>query len=153
MSKLDVHFSSSNTEWGTPQELYNQLNQEFGFNLDAAATKDNTKCAQYFDKTSNGLDQDWTSYGTVWVNPPYSRKDTKLWVKKGYEEAQKGCTVVMLLPSRTSNGWFHDYILKGEVRFIRGRITFEGAKDCAPFPSLIVVFRPPSNTTNTSNTL
>jgi len=36
----------------------------------------------------------------------------------------------------------HDYVLPyaREIRFVRGRLIFEGAKHPAPFPSMIVVF-------------
>lgn len=48
---------------------------------------------------------------------------------------------VMLIPARTDTKAFHEYILgKGEIRFIRGRIKFGGAKFNAPFPSMIVVY-------------
>jgi hypothetical protein len=47
----------------------------------------------------------------------------------------------MCLPARTDTRWFHDYCLKGEVIFLRGRIKFGGATQNAPFPSMIVVFR------------
>jgi hypothetical protein len=33
--------------------------------------------------------------------------------------------------------------MKGEIRLLRGRLTFEGGKYPAPFPSAIVIFRPP----------
>lgn len=29
-----------------------------------------------------------------------------------------------------------------EIRFVRGRLKFGGAKNSAPFPSMVVVFRP-----------
>ena len=49
----------------------------------------------------------------------------------------------MLLPARTDTKWVHDYILgKAEVRFIKGRLKFGGSKNSAPFPSMVVVFRP-----------
>lgn len=49
----------------------------------------------------------------------------------------------MLIHARTDTGWFHDFVLdKAELRFIRGRIRFNGSKSNAPFPSLIAVYRP-----------
>ena len=54
----------------------------------------------------------------------------------------KGCTVVCLIPSRTDTIYWHRYAMKGEIRFIKGRIKFVGAKDTAPFPNAIVIFRP-----------
>lgn len=86
----------------------------------------------------------------MFCNPPYGRQIGD-WVQKGYEESQKpGTLVVMLIPSRTDTSYFHDYILHGkadEIRFLRGRLKFTdedgNAKDAAPFPSAVVVWRSP----------
>lgn len=54
----------------------------------------------------------------------------------------------MLLPARTDTRWFHDYIYnnqRAEIRFIKGRLKFGGSKNSAPFPSMVVVFRPKAN--------
>ncbi|MCC6970463.1 MAG: hypothetical protein IT434_09600, partial [Phycisphaerales bacterium] len=67
------------------------------------------------------------------------------------EEAAKGCTVVVLIPARTDTKAFHAHIWDREnhrprpgveVRFLNGRLKFGGCKDAAPFPSMVVVFRP-----------
>ena len=136
-----VLFSSKEEKWATPQDFFDKLNDEFHFTLDVAASPDNAKCANYFTEEQDGLAQSWGGH-TVWCNPPYCRK-TGLWVKKAYEEHQRtGCTVVMLLPSRTDVRWFHDYILgKAEIRFIKGRLKFGGNKNSAPFPSIVVIYR------------
>ena len=48
----------------------------------------------------------------------------------------------MLLPARTDTKWFHDYIYgKAEIRFIKGRLKFGDAKNSAPFPSMVVIFK------------
>lgn len=75
------------------------------------------------------------------MNPPYGRQ-IGVWVKKAYESAQNGATVVCLLPSRTDTAWFHDYCIKGEIRFVRGRLKFGESKNSAPFPSVVVIFYP-----------
>lgn len=136
-----VLYSSKEEKWATPQDFFDKLNDEFHFTLDAAASPDNAKCPVYFTEEQDGLVQSWEGH-TVWCNPPYCRK-TGLWVKKAYEEHQRtGCTVVMLLPSRTDVRWFHDYILgKAEIRFIKGRLKFGGNKNSAPFPSIVVIYR------------
>ena len=137
----EVLFSSKEEKWATPQDFFDKLNDEFHFTLDAAASPDNAKCPVYFTEEQNGLAQNWGGH-TVWCNPPYCRK-TGAWVKKAWEEHQRtGCTVVMLLPSRTDVRWFHDYILgKAEIRFIKGRLKFGGSKNSAPFPSIVVIYR------------
>lgn len=75
------------------------------------------------------------------MNPPYGRTIGK-WVRKAWEASREGATVVCLLPARTDTAWWHDYCMRGEVRFIRGRLKFGDSKSGAPFPSAVVVFRP-----------
>lgn len=139
-------FTSNTDLWATPQEFFNQLNEEFHFTLDPCANDDNHKCQIYFTKKQDGLKQDWHGY-RVFCNPPYGRT-IGAWVKKCHDEAQKGTLVVMLIPARTDTSYFHDYIYhKAELRFIRGRLKFGNAKCGAPFPSMVVVFNPPHNHT------
>jgi len=38
----------SSCEWETPAGLFNRINKEFQFDLDAAAGKHNTKCEKFF---------------------------------------------------------------------------------------------------------
>ena len=124
--------------WETPQHVFDELNQEFRFDIDVCATKENAKCATFFSPEMDGLKQEWE--GTCWMNPPYGRAIGD-WVKKAYESSLKnGVTVVCLLPARTDTKWWHDYCMKGEIRFIKGRLKFEGGKNSAPFPSAIVIF-------------
>lgn len=54
-----VLFSSKTDLWATPQDFYDKLNNEFHFNLDPCANKDNHKCEKYFTIQDDGLKQDW----------------------------------------------------------------------------------------------
>lgn len=135
----DLMFSSKYDGWSTPQEFFDRLNEEFQFTLDACALPENAKCERYFTPEQDGLQQEWT--GAVWCNPPYGRTVCK-WIQKAILAARGGATVVMLLPARTDTKWFHDFIYeKAEVRFVRGRLKFGRNKNCAPFPSMVVIFR------------
>lgn len=136
-----VMFSSATDLWATPQSFFDQLNNEFRFTLDPCATAENAKCRSFYTKEDDGLKQDWGGQ-IVFCNPPYGR-EIKKWVRKCYEESKKPNTVVvMLIPARTDTAYFHDYIYKkSEVRFIRGRLKFGDAKNSAPFPSMVVIFR------------
>lgn len=125
--KTQVMFSSQRDNWKTPEAFYKALDAEFRFDYDPCPTK----------PTTDGLLTSWG--GCNFVNPPYS--EIKDWIKKGYEEAQQGKTVVFLIPSRTDTKWWHEYIMKAkEIRFIKGRLKFDGHKNSAPFPSCIVIF-------------
>lgn len=135
---IDLHFSSKSNEWATPQDLFDKLNQEFNFTLDPCANHTNHKCDKYYTIEEDGLSKSWAGE-IVFMNPPYG-KDIKKWIKKAYEESNHA-TVVCLIPSRTDTKYWHEYCLKGEVRFIRGRLRFSGHTAPAPFPSAIVIFR------------
>ena len=44
----DALFSSDNNFWETPQKLFDELDAEFHFTLDAAASDGNHKCVRCF---------------------------------------------------------------------------------------------------------
>lgn len=137
-TNMAVHFSSETDVWATPQGFFDRLNAEFHFDVDVCANDDNAKCKRYFTERTNGLLQKWE--GNVWMNPPYGREIAE-WIQKAYESAQEGATVVCLIPARTDAGWWHDYCMSGEIRFVRGRLKFGGSEWNAPFPSAVVIFR------------
>ncbi|ACL06292.1 DNA N-6-adenine-methyltransferase [Desulfatibacillum aliphaticivorans] len=128
-----------NCEWATPQDLFDSLNKEFHFTLDPCCTIENAKCERFYTKAEDGLSQDWTGE-TVFMNPPYSRSEMPKWIQRAYESSLAGSKVVCLLPAKTDTRWFHDFCLKGEIRFIKGRICFGSGEGRAPFPSMVVIF-------------
>lgn len=139
-SRLAVHFSSERMDWATPQLFFERLDKEFNFTLDVCATDHSAKCRRYFTPETDGLSQTWD--GVCWMNPPYGTEIAD-WMRKAYEESRRGATVVCLVPSRTDTNWWHEWAMKAEeIRFVRGRLKFEGAETSAPFPSAVVVLRP-----------
>ena len=132
-----VHFSSATDLWSTPPDFFSALDRVFHFTLDACATAENAKCARFYTREQDGLAQPWT--GNVWCNPPYGRTIGK-WMRKAWESAQNGATVVCLVPARTCTRWWHDYATKGKILFWPGRLKFGGSKNSAPFPSAIVIY-------------
>lgn len=140
-----LFFSSARTgnskqdKWQTPPAVFEKLNEEFNFTLDATAEPETALCDHYFTIDDDALTQDWGNQ-TVYCNPPYSQ--LKDFAKKAQEEALKGATVVMLVPARTDTKAFHEHLCHGEVRLIKGRLKFlmEGKEqDAAPFPSMVCV--------------
>lgn len=136
-------FTSNTPEWETPQDLFDELNREFKFQLDVCATKENAKCFFYFTKEDNGLVKEWSDRN--WMNPPYGREIGE-WVRHAFRNSRtRNQTTVALLPARTDTQWFHKYIYKNkdvEIRFIKGRLKFGNSKNSAPFPSMICIFKP-----------
>jgi phage N-6-adenine-methyltransferase len=138
-------FTSEKQDWETPQWLFDKLDKHFKFSLDVCATKYNHKCKTYIDpQMADGLICPWDSidFGIhikhIFCNPPYNQLSQ--WIKKCYEESLKGCTVVMLIPARTDTKVWHEYVSKGRVTLLKGRLKFSNSKHSAPFPSCIVVF-------------
>ena len=163
---MDVHYSSDRQDWETPQGFFDELDAEFGIQLDVCATAETAKCSAYFDEDEDALSFSWIDEPVLgqmqfvfWMNPPYGWEISK-WVKKAYEEAQKGAKVICLIPYRPDTRYWFDYIWepqagetityatrprKGvEVRAIKGRLKFDGHKNSAPFPSAIVIFDNPA---------
>lgn len=125
-----VVFSSQSDHWSTPSAVYDGLTKEFNFTFDPnplMSDKDGTKI-------------EWV--GSVFCNPPYSRIGEFMRVGL-YHLANSNCTnIVFLLPARTDTSWFHEFCLNAnEIRFIKGRLKFGNAKNSAPFPSMIVIFK------------
>lgn len=135
----NVHFSSKTDLWATPQEFFKKYNEVYQFELDVCANSENSKCSKFFSIQDDGLSKTWT--GTCWMNPPYG-KEIIHWMKKAYESSLQGACVVCLVPARTDTKWWHEYAMKGDIEFIRGRLKFGGSKNSAPFPSAVVVFHP-----------
>lgn len=149
-----VHFSSETVEWATPPDLFARLNRKYGpFTLDPCASPDNAKCSTFYTADDDGLRQPWAPH-RVFMNPPYGTKgQINRWVRKAYEESQRGALVVGLLPARTDTTWWQDHILGvgAEVRYLRGRVKFGEAKQGASFPSAVTVWRPGNVTALTAS--
>jgi phage N-6-adenine-methyltransferase len=125
-------------DWETPPKLFNALDAEFHFTLDVCADMHNAKLANYYSPTENGLLQAWA--GTCWMNPPYGRGMIGPWIKKAYDSACSGdATVVCLIPARPGNDWWK-WVIKAEVRFLRNRVKFVGAKTGAKFDCVVAIF-------------
>ncbi len=77
------------------------------------------------------------------MNPPYGRQVGE-WIRKARESASAGATVVALLPARTDTKWFHEFIYysNAEIRFLKGRLKFGRSTENAPFPNMVVIWRP-----------
>jgi len=140
MSINSAVMSSKRMDWETPDDLFAELHEEFGFTRDVFARADNAKCVRFFSPADDGLAKEWGSGEVCWMNPPYGREISK-WMEKAHQEAfEFGNCVVCLVPSRTDTRWWHEYAMKGAIRFLRGRLRFKGAPDKAPFPSAVIVF-------------
>lgn len=130
----------------TPHEVYDRLDQEFHFTLDAAATPRSAKCRRFYTPEMDGLAQNWEGE-TVFCHPPAD--DVAAWAKKCAEEgAKRETTVVLFTVARTEAGYFHEHILgKSEIRYLKGRTVFmdpDGERQMRPSAgSMVAIYRGP----------
>lgn len=89
-------FSSKKQDWETPKKLFDELNDEFYFQTDVAANKENSKCLNYIDSEEDALSISWENLGTIFCNPPYESKLQNAFVKKAYEESLRTNNVIVL---------------------------------------------------------
>lgn len=147
-------FSRTSDDWETPSDLYMALDREFGFTCDVAASDGNAKHRNFLSIASNALSAPWS--GVCFCNPPYSK--TKEFLKAAIDSVCLGTTSIILIPSRTDTKYWHELVAQAdEVRFLKGRVKFIGAKhgdsiNSAPFPSALVIYRPRASNNRTSPT-
>lgn len=129
--------------WATPKHFYDELNSEFNFDFDPCPLE-----LGEITPEKDGLLIEWG--GSNFVNPPYSQALKEAFVLKAINESRKGKVCVCLLPVSTSTKLFHNHILpeNPEIRFIKGRIKFEGintfgekvTNKCGMHDSMLVIF-------------
>ena len=144
--------------WGTDPRVFDAINKEFFFHLDAAASKSNAKYDLYLTQEDDALSVDWQDlmieeHGTgcpmlsVWINPPYGRGMIKAFMNKCIEQKEKGVTSVMLVPATLDAQWLPISEIS-EIRVITGgRLTFIHPITGKPITgntkgSMLVIFRP-----------
>ena len=129
--------------WGTPDNVLDAIHQHFGvIGLDPCANKQRPLRVNHQygpgHARQDGLNFPWDGHGLVYVNPPYF--DLAPWAHKA---ATEGDEVIMLLPARTGAKWFQKYCAPADVvLFWQGRLKFHGAKDIAPFASILIYWGP-----------
>lgn len=145
MSVLTKLFKGVEQDVRTPFELFRKLDDEFHFQLDpcTSTSKPGNLGTQYsfVFPEKDGLKESWSHYKSIFVNPPF--KHANKWVEKAYNESKKGATVVVLVPVKSDTAWWHDFALKAtEIRFVRGRLIFEGYKYPFIIGICLLIFRP-----------
>jgi site-specific DNA-methyltransferase (adenine-specific) len=134
--------------WETPASLFEPLDREFRFTLDAAASPENAKAGTFLAGPCSftegcrcGLCADWLRQ-VVWINPPYGG-GLLLWCEKFANAVKRSATVVALLPSNTDTAWFaHVFEHAAELRFLTGRVNFVGSTSGNTGGNVVAIYRP-----------
>lgn len=67
-----------------------------------------------------GIHSDWSQFGIVWLNPPFS--NIRPFLEKLIAHEPGG---IALLPAATDTAWFQDLVLPyATIKFLRGRLKF-----------------------------
>lgn len=141
--KNRAHLSSATVEHYTPQHIIERAHLVMGgIRCDPATPPNNpTNADVFYTQEENGLKQYWPS--GVWLNPPYGRNTIDPWVYKLVAHYKDDKEAMSLLPVRTSTGWFQHLLQYAADNntllfcWIKGRLTFIGNDEVAPFSSVI----------------
>lgn len=115
----------------TPDALYDWLDRQYNFVMDAAADEVNAKCGFWLTQEDDALTTDWVAEfdligrrRSVFVNPPFAL--SAQFAKKCAEEAAKGCLIVAVFNCSTGSKWFREHVhgVASEVLFLSGRVSF-----------------------------
>ena len=130
-------FTSVKQSWCTPASVWQRVLKIAPIGLDPCTNRESEVPARvYFMEQDDAFTQYWGGMGLVYCNPPYEKRFKYAWLEKGVEADE----IVYLLPSRTDTKWFQD-LHKFDLTvccFVKGRLRFSGAKDLAPFPSVLL---------------
>ena len=142
--------------WGTDPVIFNAMNKEFNFSLDAAANDKNHKVDWYLTKEDDSLSMCWeiaiqdhasVKDTAVWINPPYGKGLIKAFMQKCIKEKAKGVTSVLLVPATLDAQWLPINEIS-EIRMITGgRLSFYHPETNKKVNgntkgSMFVIFRP-----------
>ena len=128
--------SSEESNWRTPPKCYQKLRESFNFAMDLAADAESALTERYFGPGSNYAEDalavdwsQWAPYGPMFLNPPYSKKQKmpiEPWVMKCWEESQKGCRIVSILPFSPQTDWYRRYVFGHATIDDRGGVQWMG---------------------------
>jgi hypothetical protein len=135
--------SSETPEWYTPRHIIDRAIDVLGsIELDPCSNSSDPRAAivpadRYYALPQNGLAFPWHAR-TLYLNPPYGRSIGP-WVDRLIGAYTDGAVTeaIALLPARTDTAWFQP-LFDCPICFVRGRLKFSGAKNSAPFPSIVV---------------
>lgn len=156
--------SHSKDSWQTPANIFEPLHEEFAFTLDGAADSSNNKLPRWYGpggliddafawataQPLCGTGQVWCLEETIWLNPPYSHPLQDRFILMARDWSRMQAKVVMLLPAKTDTKCFsliwdrqlcRPQAWIREIRFLKERVKFVGARNGAKFPSMVVVSR------------
>ena len=155
IKKSDSSYGPYENCFATPEWLKKAVEREYGFpGLDVASSHGVHFGQRFYTPTEDGLAQDWVrdcGGKPAWCNCPYNLSVLSLWVNYAYQQSQRGCTVISLLPYWRNYPWFKVVKDYAEIRLPGARVILDGfgpkkGKQCGNLPpreyeSIVAIFR------------
>ncbi|EOC2574978.1 DNA N-6-adenine-methyltransferase [Escherichia coli] len=134
-------YHGGSDDWRTPYRLFHNLNREYNFSLDGAATEHDALLPRFTDDIHN---QSWVGE-RVFVNPPFSMAE------KFLLKAPEADLAVFLIPYRPQTIYWLKHIFTNplchEIRILHRAVKYlppaghNGLVVRSPFPTAVVVFK------------
>jgi len=117
--------------WSIDEPSFQELNDQFGFDIDIFADKTNKKtqkfCSLYFDINSSGVDafsMVWDKLGMIWACPPVGDL-----IRVHQRIKASNCRGVLIIPKWLTSSFIHNF-LKGDNEV---RDPYKLVKEWHPF--------------------
>jgi hypothetical protein len=111
------NFDSERSDYWTPQEIWQNILGFTGlimFDYDVCCSVKNILANMHYTIKEDGLKQSWK--GVCWLNPPF--RTMEKWVKKAVSEVKENnCEVWGIMPCRTENKFFKEFIMQNPDAF------------------------------------
>ena len=128
MPKGNVTYTKDN-EYYTPSSVIDYFKNIYGeFDYDPATTKEKAQefnLVKFDTIETNGLNQDWTKYKRIWINPPFT--DKHLFIRKAvetYREVKNDIFILVPIEFLTTNR-FYSLAQSFKLFIPSGRVKFE----------------------------
>lgn len=141
---MNLYKGNRRDDWRTDPELWNALDELYGFTIDLAANAKNAKCKRFIDDKRDALALDWANEignGCGWLNPPFSK------ATPFFEHCGDASLVAIYKASNLETSVWQDLILPlaDWVFFLKARVNYLDHKGkptkSVPFGSALIGYR------------
>lgn len=123
--------SGLRADWETQAKYFDPVNEVLGFNLDAAANSENTKCEFFISEEMDAFKVPW-SPDPFFLNFPWGTEYRKRtgkrpinWIDRALSQIREGKEGAILCPSSTNSIWWNRVTSEAQyVLFPLGRVAY-----------------------------
>ena len=146
--------SGTRSDWATPWERFEAVNEVMKFEQDVCANAENRKLDNYISEVQNAFVTPWES--PFYANFPWGRTYTKQtglrpihWIRRTLNQVEGGARGAIICPASVNAIWWHTAAKKAQaVLFLEGRVNYEHPdikSSSCNFESCWIFYREPFN--------